>query len=179
MKHPHRIDVVTLWHKRLQSHVLAQIEDGDDTGRSDVWCVRHDSPKRERAAVEQYAKYFRREFQYDFVQYSADEEPLADRAFLFVPDPWGWGQRTVGACCFRRREDSGGSWFALAWIWLHPYWRSRGLLSNAWSYFVHRFAPFRVEPPLSPAMQGFLRRKGVRGPAWEVTRRARRRSAAR
>lgn len=139
--------------------------------------VTANSPRLLREGVEVYAYYFRRELHYDFVQFSADETDKSWRcdnngkwgwqqnrfvAWLFLPphdlyvDGIG-NSKTVGACCFRWREwiDAPHSW-ALQWIWLHPYFRRRGILSDAWSTFTEQFGKFHVEKPLSNAMYHFL-----------------------
>lgn len=108
-----------------------------------------------RRAVERCAIYFRREFRYDFVQYSADElgHPK-DRAFL-----WEARSVVVGACSFRwvEWEDADAS-YTMDWVWFHPYERRQGNLSSAWLYFRRRFGRFHVEQPLSDAMEAFLAR---------------------
>jgi len=134
----------------------------DDTLSRRLHCVRHDAPVTWRNAVHRFAVYFRREFQYDFIQYSPDESESLDRAFLFTHDRVE--MLAVGACSFRYHTN--GS-CGLSWIWLHPYYRGRGMLSQAWPYFVRRFAPFQVEPPLSKSMTSFMRKLGIADP-WNV-----------
>lgn len=46
-----------------------------DWTNSEIIQVTQNSPKSYKKAVEQYACYFRREFDYDFVQFSANENP--------------------------------------------------------------------------------------------------------
>lgn len=121
-----------------------------------------DSDKRLHLMVEKLAKYFRREFQYDSIQYSARESMEKNgtqEAFLWTNDP-GCRHFAIGACCFRWRvwTNAPPGW-ALQWIWLHPYERNRGRLTRAWPYFQDRFGDFHVEPPLSPAMRAFLARQ--------------------
>lgn len=118
------------------------------------------SPLPLRNAVETCAIYFRREFGYDFVQYSAtpfDKDDICARAFLWVERHHFDWQPTVGACCFRWREYTNAphAW-ALQWIWMHPYARGRGLLGAAWPAFRQRFGDFIIEGPLSEAMWGFV-----------------------
>jgi hypothetical protein len=127
---------------------------------SGLWGVRSNAPISARRAVYACARYFRREFGYDFLQYSdreADWETCdTTRAFLWT-DISQFGLRIWGACCFRWRDwrNSQPLW-ALQWIWMHPYVRHRGLLRQAWPYFLRRFGWFDVEPPYSPAVRGFL-----------------------
>ena len=125
-------------------------------------CVTTRSPLSLRRAVYQIAKYFRREFRFDFLQYDYTDEEASARAYLFeaVGNLEAWPRSVmVGACCFRWREWSNvpHGW-ALQWVWLHPYARGRGILAGHWPYFRQRFGDFHVEGPLSPAMAAFLAR---------------------
>jgi len=136
---------------------------GDDPAR-----VTWKSPAPLRRAVYRLARYFQREFRYDFVQYGyegREDDPDAV-AFLWphveaVPGDDRFSFPVVGACCFRWRDwsDAPASW-AFQWAWLHPYFRRRGLLSGAWPAFRAEFGGFVVEPPLSDAMAAFLRKAG-------------------
>jgi hypothetical protein len=47
--------------------------------RVDIW-----SSSKLKKFVYKFAFYFRREFNYDIIQYSEDEEDLTHRAFLFL-----------------------------------------------------------------------------------------------
>jgi hypothetical protein len=130
---------------------------------SQLCVVRSQAPAAMRRAVYTCARYFRREFRYDFVQYSEREEEPSARAFLW--HAWEYDMRhraeVWGACCFRWRtwQASAPVW-ALQWIWLHPYLRNQGLLSATWPYFLKRFGWFDVEAPYSPAMRAFLSKVG-------------------
>jgi hypothetical protein len=132
------------------------------------------SSKTSRKAVEHIACYFRREFEYDFIQYYSEEytHPDEHRAYLWINhrrceysrqglpvDP------VIGACCFRLREYEGERpptipprCYALQWIWFHPYERHQGHLTKALPYFIARFGKLIAEPPFSPAMDGFLKK---------------------
>jgi hypothetical protein len=105
------------------------------------------------------AWHFRREFGYDFVQYTSGEEDDGHRAYLWVlPGTLENGKvKAVGACCFRWREwDGAPASYGLQWIWLHAHERRKGHLTKAWPYFQERFGKFIPESPLSPAMKRFL-----------------------
>ena len=120
-----------------------------------------------RRAVECIAYYFRRELEYDFLQYcSLEMEDDGHRAFLWT-DPQTLRdekETVIGACCFRWRQwkdvpaDFPAETYGMQWIWLHPYQRRKGVLSKAWPYFLARFDPFVPEPPHSPTMEAFLRK---------------------
>ncbi|MDA7947995.1 MAG: C2H2-type zinc finger protein [Hyphomicrobiaceae bacterium] len=109
------------------------------------------------------AKMFKREFGYDFPQWSpfGDETPDA-RGFLFNDDTGTFGHGAIaGACAFRWREfaDSAPRW-AMDWVWLAPDVRRKGLLSRQWALFQERFGSFYLQPPVSPAMQQFAIKHG-------------------
>ena len=117
--------------------------------------VNIDSPKSHRIAVRKLAQFFRREFHYDFVQYDEDDGDSACVAYLWAaPDCIleNWRIHCIGACCFRHREKA----YALQWVWMNPFFRCRGLLSEAWPRFEKAHGDFQIEPPLSYAMEGFL-----------------------
>lgn len=98
------------------------------------------------------ARAFRREGNYDFVQWEesgwADEEALG---YLFIDEPG----RAVGACCFRPEAGTMESW-RLDWIWLAPEARRTGILRKSWPMFRERFGDFRIVAPVSDAMAAFL-----------------------
>ncbi|MCC3407861.1 MAG: hypothetical protein JGK17_20160 [Microcoleus sp. PH2017_10_PVI_O_A] len=117
------------------------------------------SPKTYRKAVYLIAQFFRREFGYDFTQYGYEGEETDPNsvAFLWIhPEAEGYSKEfkvpCIGACCFRLRPSG----YGLQWIWLHPYLRRQGLLSDTWPEFINEFGKFSVEHPLSDAMKAFL-----------------------
>jgi hypothetical protein len=120
------------------------------------------SPKSYRKAVYRIARFFKLEFNYDFVQYGyegEDDDPN-HVAFLWIhPEAIGYSKKfkvpCIGSCCFRLRKSS----YALQWIWLHPYFRRHGLLSSAWPKFVDEFGKFKIEQPLSDGMKAFLKKQ--------------------
>jgi len=85
-----------------------------------------------RKQVELFATYFRREFDYAIREFDArDKDPYT--AYLF-PDPNAriW----IGACCFRPESYAYDVYSdTLRWIWLHPYYRMKGVLTEAWPFF--------------------------------------------
>lgn len=120
-----------------------------------------ESPKRMREHVERFARYFLREMHTGGIQFEATESPHSPcyvpyKAYLFN-DRYHF----FGAGCFRWRElqDAPASW-SLDWLWLHPYFRSQGHLTRAWSVFEASHENFRLARPLSPGMQAFLRKIG-------------------
>lgn len=61
-------------------------------------------------------------------------------------------QWLVGCVGFSHNETE----TTLEFCWIHPFWRGRGLLKEAWPSFSKRFGAFDVSQPRSNAMQGFL-----------------------
>jgi len=46
---------------------------------------------------------------------------------------------------------------------MHPFYRKRGLLTRAWPRFREYFGNFHLEPPISDAMESFLKSVKVEG----------------
>ena len=135
-----------------------------------MWVDAWSSPKLKKF-VYRIAVYFRREFQYDFVQYSEDEPDLTHRAFLFFSragDKYYDKDiyRILGGGCFRQRkyQDFPES-YALQWIWIHPYMRRKGMLTKAFDEFMNQFEQFRVESPYSVEIKSFLEKGGS---TWKI-----------
>jgi hypothetical protein len=106
-----------------------------------------------------FARYFRAEFNYDFVQFDGSgENDDSFQAWLFFPENYGDSDIPIGACCFRYREDyiDMPNFWGLQWIWLHPYFRSKGIFKNAFPIFRERYGLFLPEYPISPGMAGFI-----------------------
>ena len=125
-----------------------------------IMFVKKESERDLRIQLEKFAKYFKREMNYDFVQYDADEhhrDLTPYEGFLFTevaydmieedsPTPY----RLCGGGCFRIREqEAGNAVWELDWIWIHPFFRHRGLMKNQWKNFQQFFGEFTVSEPLS------------------------------
>ncbi len=106
-----------------------------------------------RKGVENVAAWFRREMQFDFLQYHPDERDRDnDRVYAYIERGL-----ILGAAVFRLREDKGERpILSLAWVNMHPYTRRRGVLSQVWPMFRAMYGDFPIEGPLSPAMQQFI-----------------------
>jgi RimJ/RimL family protein N-acetyltransferase len=126
--------------------------------------VDSDAPMWMQAEVYRRALKFKREFRYDFVQWAGDETNRVEdgwHGYLFPAGPDG---TIAGACAFSNKHPGpGGEEWILAWVWLAPKYRGQGLLTTQWSKFVARYGDFFIEPPLSDAMQGFVRSYGTEG----------------
>jgi hypothetical protein len=99
-----------------------------------------------------YARPFRREFGYDFIQWyenGPEEGPDKARAFLFVD-----AQSVIaGACAFHWMvyTNAPHAW-SLSWVWLEPRFRRRGFLTRAWPFFTEQFGNFSSSEVTSIAM---------------------------
>lgn len=122
------------------------------------------SPMKLKDALERFARYFKAEFRYDNVQYKAEEHNNGCIGFLFTEsamdivtdDHAGMPTRCSGGCCFRKEKFADGDKWVLYWIWLHPYFRNKEILSKHWGYFQEQYGDFMVWPPISRAMQSFI-----------------------
>lgn len=105
---------------------------------------------------------FKREFRYDFVQWAGDDVrpvKIGWHGHLFPAGPDGI---IAGACAFSNEHPGpGGVEWTLAWIWIAPKYRGQGLLTAHWPGLVEQYGDFFIEPPLSDAMQGFVRSHGT------------------
>jgi hypothetical protein len=122
------------------------------------------SPLKLRKEVERFAIYFMREFEYPIQEFHARENrPYT--AYLLTYVQSGHSPVWAGACCFRP-ESLAHRVHAetLRWIWLHPYCRTKGILTEIWQTLRENHGDFFVEPPLSPAMLQFVlgRNRGSR-----------------
>lgn len=120
--------------------------------------VTHTSNAWKHKEMYNRALAFKREFHYDFVQWSAQGNVNPDaHGFLFA----GENGEIVGACAFRNRtKEKDVSRWGLQWIWICPDERRKGHLEKRWSMFRELFGNFHVEPPVSDAMKSFLKKHG-------------------
>lgn len=153
-EHTHRINhnkIVTTLKPVISRALKAAVNDDP----SSVW-VTESSPSWSRHAVYRRAKAFKREMHFDFTQWEIDSDPDAT-GFLFHDDEF----RIVGACSFRRETDLDHDLYRLDWIWICPGSRRKGYLTRNWDLFQERFGEFKIAPPVSDAMQAFLRKRGL------------------
>lgn len=130
-----------------------------DGCRGDLCRVTIDSPLKLRRIVENFARYLHFEERYDFTPFDA-EESVGYTAYLF-----GEGQFWVGACVFSHVKACApgvpeASWI-LAWIWVHPFCRRRGVLTRAWKRLEAEHGLFLLQSPLSYAMDCFCVERSV------------------
>jgi hypothetical protein len=122
--------------------------------RPELLRVTRSSALKLRKQVERFAIYFQREFDYPIQEFAAKEKRPYTAYLLSEPKGRVW----IGACCFRPQSGiSALHGETLRWIWLHPYYRIRGILTHVWPKLRAAHGDFFVEPPLSPAMLHFVR----------------------
>lgn len=62
----------------------------------------------------------------------------------------------LGACCFYHEEEA----WVLDWVWMHPYFRHKGVFRNAWPEFIEKYGKFKISKPYSAEMERFLKKAG-------------------
>lgn len=134
---------------------------------SGIIIIDKSSNKNLREKLEQFALYFKKEFKYDFIQYEANEhiyEHVKYSGILFTEMAWDLLEedqptpyRLCGGGCFRWREwqDKAPGW-SLDWVWLHPFFRHRGVFSKHWEHIKQQYGDFHIEPPISADLEKFL-----------------------
>ncbi len=123
--------------------------------------VNESSPLWMHQAVRERAWQFKRMFHYDFLQWNGSIERKASpyfEGYLFTDHTGTFDPGAIiGACAFNFRR---GKW-SLAWIWVIPSMRRRGVLLSRWAAFLERYGDFDIEHPLSDAMEAFVRVHGT------------------
>ena len=119
------------------------------------------SAKSARKAAETLAYYFKREFQYDSIQYYHLESTGKRDRIILLTHSYHDHKAALGIICFRWRDyENAPHGLALAWLWLHPYIRRKGVLAAYWPFFRGAYGDYYVEPPISKAMGEFLAKMG-------------------
>ena len=129
---------------------------------TDIFEVDEKSKVVYHRAVYKIAFFLAKEFHWN-IMYGWDnkDDPEKHTAFIFIhPEAAfsrGFKVPVIGAACFRWREyvDHDHTWI-LNWIWLHPYFRRKGILQKHWNFFHEKFGDFHFEYPYSNAMKNFL-----------------------
>lgn len=125
-------------------------------------CVGNDQPVSAHKAVEQLAIYFKREFHYDYTQYTAFEDKDNDKsnAYIWLDSDWE-SNYAIGAAVFRYLTDVGDKprW-VMQFVWFHPYYRRAGLLTETWKHFQEKYGDFDLEEPVSDSMRKFVKKMG-------------------
>lgn len=63
-----------------------------------------------------------------------------------------------GACHFSKLNVTTEDYWKLNWIWIHPFFRHRGMIKEHWKYFEEIFGDFYIAKPVSPEMINFLKK---------------------
>jgi hypothetical protein len=122
-------------------------------GNADAELVTCLSPAWKHKEIYERALAFKREMNFDFIQWGSPEYDCDPKVhgFLFTNEQ----VKIVGACAFRFR----GFW-VLDWVWICPQERRMGHLAARWQAFRTRFGDFLVTAPVSEAMKKFLKKQG-------------------
>ncbi|MNO72432.1 hypothetical protein D3C76_633800 [compost metagenome] len=105
---------------------------------------------------------FKRDFRYDFVQWAGDDVNPVKSGWHGYLLPAGPDGTIAGACAFSKVQPGPrDEQWTLAWVWVAPKFRSQGLLTAHWPGFIERYGDFFIEPPMSDAMQRFVRSHGT------------------
>ncbi|MDT0545611.1 hypothetical protein [Streptomyces lonegramiae] len=121
-----------------------------------------------RKVVETFGNYFKSELRFDFLPFVAEprkadleqsvEGVLFNSRKLLATFPVAVGAAGLSI-------ESGQRW--LDWIWIHPFERGTRLMEEVWSDLERMYGTdFKIAPPISPAMAGFLRHQGVDRLRW-------------
>ena len=114
--------------------------------------------------VYKIAKYFKEELNYDSIPYS--KYGILSKEFkvvLFTEEALdGYKKDTMpyriyGGCLFSKMKfTEDDDYWALEWIWIHPFFRNRGNLKKNWSQLEKSFGNFIIKIPISNDMKSFL-----------------------
>ncbi len=117
--------------------------------------------------VYKIAEYFKEELNYNSIPYNRYGNLSEEyKVLLFIEealdkykaDPMPY--RIYGACLFSKmkfKEDK--DYWALEWIWFHPFFRNRGYLKKNWPILEEKFDDFIIKKPTSNDMKAFLKNK--------------------
>ncbi|MEE1787723.1 hypothetical protein PUR71_33170 [Streptomyces sp. SP17BM10] len=123
--------------------------------------IRAGGDGRLRRVAERFGHAFRLELRFDCPPYSA-KAPGGQEVYLINAERVMMQSPVAcGAVGFHPGENE------LRWIWLHPFERGRNQIDDVWFRLELLYgSDFTLDLPVSPAMQSFLRRKGVDPARW-------------
>ena len=140
-------------HKTIELPYLYDIDHLKE--KSTLLTVTHESPTSMKKAAELMAHYLKREIHTDFSQYSSETDGKKPhvKSYIWIDYDWS-GVFVIGACGFRKNQSGN----ELEWVWIHPYYRGRGLLTAAWPIFLKEYGDgFSIMEPLRFGMDGFIK----------------------
>lgn len=137
--------------KSLPPDALIEVRGG---GSPDV----RPSPQWLNKQLYKHAVAFRREFRYDFVQWSPFGEDDDEARGILITDEH---RRVVGAMGFRWRvwSDAPAGW-SLDWVWFVPSFRKQGYFTRHWKKLRQMYGDFYIQRPVSDAMRQFAIKQG-------------------
>ena len=152
------------YHRRIQrcidptplSKLARRIEQSTN---GDAHVVDQTSPKWMHKEMYERAVMFKREMEFDFVQWNFPTTPgrVTEEGVGYLLCLREHPATIAGACAFRERAEG----WTMDWAWIAPGHRRRGLMRSHWARFVERFGDFPLELPLSDAMQAFVGANGT------------------
>lgn len=138
--------------------------DDSSNGKLPFAVLGPNSPLSYRKAARVLAEDFANNTHFSPAPYEANEteshpEYLRDRVLLFIEPIDSERIRCFGAVGIRwkKYDDIPEGWF-MTWAWFHPGEQRKGHLKNAWPHILKLFPNFRPDPPLTPAMESFLKK---------------------
>jgi len=127
------------------------------TYRSDWW---------QREACVQIRRYLGRECDYGMgMEADGWNENLEIWPFTEIsncqPELEEGVQVLIGATAFEKvafaDREIGEAW-RLEFCWIHPFYRSKQLLTKAWPHYIERYGAFLISHPISPSFQKHLQK---------------------
>ncbi|MEU9705086.1 hypothetical protein [Streptomyces sp. NPDC047981] len=132
--------------------------------------VTDESPRALRDVAEEFAMYFKRETPFDGYPYSArpGDNTFPMSVVLIPYRNWvnsphcpvvgAVGVIPAGNGFWRAESDHLA---AVTWVWLHPHFRGKGLMTAAWKFIREQWPTATLTRPFTPA--GARLRKAVEG----------------
>lgn len=154
-----RVKCISDYKKCVEEYVTRSELSGFNVGSYTIRRVKNSSRKTLRSAAHTLAVYFRREFGYDFVQYSMSDPDCNTTVYLFCKEDMGL-EEVVGGVCLRYSsteypDKTKESRWWLDWAWFHPYHRRKGLLSQLIPVIKKDHPRCLLAYPLSKGMSEF------------------------
>ncbi|MFJ7904014.1 hypothetical protein ACIQ6V_26570 [Streptomyces sp. NPDC096198] len=124
---------------------------------------------RLRKVVETFGKYFKQELGFDSIPFAAqhsrlyDSDPTVEVVLFDAQRVTATFPIAAGAAGLS--VQNGQRW--LDWFWIHPFERGKGLADRAWADLEEVYGKdFKIQPPLSPAMERFLTHHDIAPERW-------------
>lgn len=133
-----------------------------DRHKFDEWITKTSSEWQREACV-QLSRYLNSECDYGISMDTTDEcwKNLKIRAFknTYYDECDEAREGLIGVVCFQEDQEFSnleGVHTVLAFCWVHPFYRNKGLLKREWKNFTAKFGDFLISNERSKAMKSFL-----------------------